>query len=48
MVTDDKQLTKAYKYKQLIGKLLYITFPRLDITYAMQTLSSFMQSSYEA
>ncbi|XP_017972747.1 PREDICTED: uncharacterized mitochondrial protein AtMg00810-like [Theobroma cacao] len=39
---DGQELHDATKYKQLVGKLLYLTFTRPDISYAVQVLSQFM------
>ena len=40
---DDKLLEDPNIYWRLIGKLLYLTITRLDIAYAIQTLSQFLQ-----
>ncbi|XP_017982276.1 PREDICTED: uncharacterized mitochondrial protein AtMg00810-like [Theobroma cacao] len=38
----EQKLHDATKYRQLVQKLLYLTFTRLDISYAVQVLSQFM------
>uniref|UniRef100_A0A1S4CL53 Uncharacterized mitochondrial protein AtMg00240-like n=1 Tax=Nicotiana tabacum TaxID=4097 RepID=A0A1S4CL53_TOBAC len=40
----DPDLEDITTYQKSIGKLLYLTITRLDINYAVQTLSQFMQS----
>ncbi|XP_017976387.1 PREDICTED: uncharacterized mitochondrial protein AtMg00810 [Theobroma cacao] len=40
---DEDKLTNPTSYKQLVRKLLYLTFNRPDISYAMQVLSRFME-----
>ncbi|XP_017979696.1 PREDICTED: uncharacterized mitochondrial protein AtMg00810 [Theobroma cacao] len=40
--SDEDKLINATSYRQLIGKLLYLTFSIPDITYAVQVLSQFM------
>ncbi|EOY25977.1 Uncharacterized protein TCM_027349 [Theobroma cacao] len=40
--TDEERLANAIVYRQLIGKFLYLTFTRPDISYAAQILSQFM------
>ncbi|XP_070029063.1 secreted RxLR effector protein 161-like [Nicotiana sylvestris] len=42
-IQDKDPLANANKYQKLIGKLLYLTVTRPDISYAVQTLSQFMQ-----
>ncbi|EOY02442.1 Uncharacterized protein TCM_016911 [Theobroma cacao] len=39
---DEEKLINPTDYKQLVGKLLYLTFSRLDIAYAVQVISQFM------
>uniref|UniRef100_A0A3Q7EBI1 Reverse transcriptase Ty1/copia-type domain-containing protein n=1 Tax=Solanum lycopersicum TaxID=4081 RepID=A0A3Q7EBI1_SOLLC len=41
---NDDVLHDITSYQRLVGKLLYATITRLDISYAVQTLSQFMQS----
>ncbi|EOY04498.1 Uncharacterized protein TCM_019739 [Theobroma cacao] len=46
--TDDaEQISDPSKYRQLVGKLIYLTFTRPDITFAAQTLSRFMDKPRE-
>ena len=40
---DDNMLEDKTKYQRLIGKMLYLTLTRPDISYAVQTLSQFLQ-----
>ena len=40
----DVVLHDITSYQRLVGKLLYATITRPDISYAVQTLSQFMQS----
>lgn len=40
--TDTDELVDSNLYRQLIGKLLYLTFTRPDISYAARILSQFM------
>lgn len=37
-----KEITNPTSYIQLVGKLLYLTFTRPNISYAVQVLSQFM------
>ncbi|XP_070005084.1 uncharacterized mitochondrial protein AtMg00810-like [Nicotiana sylvestris] len=43
-ISDDATLEDVREYQRLVGKLLYLTLTRLDITYSVQTLSQFIQS----
>lgn len=40
--SEEDEMANPTRYRQLIGKLLYLTFTRLDISYAVQTLAQFM------
>ncbi|KAM3220616.1 putative mitochondrial protein like [Capsicum annuum] len=42
-VKGDAILRDTTSYQRLVGKLMYATITRLDISYAVQTLSQFMQ-----
>ncbi|XP_070039382.1 secreted RxLR effector protein 161-like [Nicotiana tomentosiformis] len=43
-VTGDPPLQNVSSYQRLIGRLLYVTITRLDINYAVQVLSQFVQA----
>nr|XP_016458109.1 PREDICTED: uncharacterized mitochondrial protein AtMg00810-like [Nicotiana tabacum] len=43
--TDDTLLEDVSLYQRLVGKLMYVTITRSGISYAVQTLSQFMQRS---
>ncbi|EOY08441.1 Uncharacterized protein TCM_022873 [Theobroma cacao] len=43
--SDSKEIVDLTGYRQLVGKLLYLTFTRLDISYAAQVLSHFMEKT---
>ncbi|GJT03951.1 ribonuclease H-like domain-containing protein [Tanacetum coccineum] len=40
----DKPLSNITEYQKLLGKLIYLTHTRLDISYAIHSLSQFMHS----
>lgn len=42
--SNDPLLKDPTSYQRLVGKLIYLTMTRLDICYAVQTLSQFMHS----
>lgn len=42
--SSDSLLTNIIGFQKLIGKLIYLTVTRLDISYTVQTLSQFMHS----
>uniref|UniRef100_A0A3Q7EGE7 Reverse transcriptase Ty1/copia-type domain-containing protein n=1 Tax=Solanum lycopersicum TaxID=4081 RepID=A0A3Q7EGE7_SOLLC len=42
-VTDDSVLKDVTSYQRLVGRLLYLTITRPDISFAVQVLSQFMQ-----
>ncbi|XP_019226234.1 PREDICTED: uncharacterized protein LOC109207715 [Nicotiana attenuata] len=45
---NDAELQEACSYQKLIGKLLYLTITRPDISFAVQVLSQFMQHPKES
>ena len=45
---NDKLLPDSRNYQRLIGKLLYLTMTRLDITYVVKVLSQFMHKPKES
>ncbi|OIT03085.1 retrovirus-related pol polyprotein from transposon tnt 1-94 [Nicotiana attenuata] len=43
-LNDGADLTDATRYRRVLGRLQYLSFTRLDISYAVNKLSQFMQS----
>ena len=43
----DKVPVDKEQYKHLMGKLIYLSHTRLDISYAVSAISRFMQAPYE-
>lgn len=43
-IKDDTELSNKSSYQRLIGRLLYLTWTRPDIGFAVQTLSQFLQN----
>ncbi|XP_028752536.1 uncharacterized protein LOC114712221 [Neltuma alba] len=46
--TDDCYISDPGVYERLVGKLLYLTLTRLDVLFAVQVLSQFMQEPKES
>ena len=42
LVTSEGELVDPTKYRQLIGSLMYLVSTRLDMSYAVNTLSQYM------
>lgn len=43
----DKVSIDKEKYQRLVGKLIYLSYTRSDISYAVSIASQFMQALYE-
>ncbi|WMV46861.1 hypothetical protein MTR67_040246 [Solanum verrucosum] len=44
----DRPLKDVGRYQRLVGRLLYLTMTRVDISFAVQTLSQFMHAPKES
>ncbi|KAL3342517.1 hypothetical protein AABB24_026514 [Solanum stoloniferum] len=44
----DRPLEDIEKYQRLVGRLLYLTMTRVDISFVVQTLSQFMHASKQS
>jgi len=44
-LAEGKALEDSTSYRHLVGRLIYLTITRPDLTYAMQIFSQFMQAS---
>jgi len=47
VLATERVLDDATRYRRLVGKLIYVTISRPELTYAVHILSQFMQSSKE-
>ncbi|KAA0057708.1 reverse transcriptase [Cucumis melo var. makuwa] len=45
--SDDQVLVDKEQYQRLVGKLIYLSHTRPDISFAVNTVSQFMQAPYE-